>query len=406
MNLFNFIKTNVYKYSQRLKHSKWFVLDLETRRKLTKRSIKSINKCNSWLVIRRILRNCKRLIIEITKYWYIVIAVMGISIIIILLGLYFNVYTSWRRGLWDLRTFLMSSIVIVIFNNVIKSEADRHKKLIVQHSKYTNFIYEETKFINSLLSIFGFYCNIDPLLSSNRHNLFINSIDALKIGLSYSALTTPPNYIEIPEYYTREIYIKFLCKNNIEIIKNTKKYFEEKLLVNVSETTFLLGKCDEAIEKCNEILYTVDILDEGVFECIMLDWITSLSSISFLICAVMRRPWRAEKDYKIKREIDAILSTQKFTYEIFGDVNREISNRGFQYRIERLSMKRGVIKEMSNTISYDEEIVFRNFLASYFHNRYKLVIFFEGFEEYENTFSIDLFWYYSLIHDNKIEIGP
>ena len=84
----------------------------------------------------------------------------------------------------------------------------------------------------------------------------------------------------------------------------------------------------------------------------------------------MRRPWRAEKDYKIKREIDAILSTQKFTYEIFGDVNREISNRGFQYRIERLSMKRGVIKEMSNTISYDEEIVFRNFLASYFRNNF------------------------------------
>jgi len=105
------------------------------------------------LFIRRCLRATKRILIHLKKSFPILVFVVLFEILIIPIGIYIKKYSSWIDGIWDLRLFFLTTILITIVGGIINKENSRHLKLIKQRSAYENFKYESDRYITSLVLI-------------------------------------------------------------------------------------------------------------------------------------------------------------------------------------------------------------------------------------------------------------
>ena len=128
------------------------------------------------LVIRRIFRLCKRIMVHLKTYIPILICIVFFELAVIPIGISLKKYNSWIDGFWDLRLFMLTSILISMVVGVFSSEMKRHKELLDQYSTYESFKFASQNFILSLGCIADFKVEIDLFLSEEKFDDFYSQL--------------------------------------------------------------------------------------------------------------------------------------------------------------------------------------------------------------------------------------
>ena len=63
--------------------------------------------------------------------------------------------SSWIDGMWDLRVFILTSLIISIFTGILNSKIDRNRTLKKQYETYQILKCNSENFICTLCSIAG-----------------------------------------------------------------------------------------------------------------------------------------------------------------------------------------------------------------------------------------------------------
>ena len=201
------------------------------------------------LRIKRLLRMCKRISTYLMRYLIIGISVIVFESVIIPLGIYLKKYEVWTDGIWDLRNFVLTSIIISIVVSVSSIEIKRSKELRKQYIAYESFKYESTSFVVALCKIENVIFNLD--IFQNEKN-FEKFYQILQNGLKNDFLEEKHSLIVESDllYSTKE-----LPRSVVTII-----YFEQYLrkLDRIKEI-FLLSDFEGRIEDAvSQIEYIYD----------------------------------------------------------------------------------------------------------------------------------------------------
>ncbi len=109
-------------------------------------------------------------------YIPILICIVLFEFAIIPIGINLKKYGLWMDGFWDLRLFMLTSILISTVVGIFSGETKRHKELIEQYSTYESFKFASEKFIISLGCIADFKIEIDLFLSEEKFDDFYTQL--------------------------------------------------------------------------------------------------------------------------------------------------------------------------------------------------------------------------------------
>lgn len=128
------------------------------------------------LRVRRTLRFGKRLVVYLKKYIPIILCVTLFEVIIIPIGIQLEKYESWIDGFWDLRNFMLTSLMIATVIGIIDSESKRHKVLLKQYETYERFKYNSEQFVCSLCEVANFQSDMNIFCQKKILICFIKNL--------------------------------------------------------------------------------------------------------------------------------------------------------------------------------------------------------------------------------------
>lgn len=263
-----------------------------------------------YLRIRRFLRFCKRCLTYLKKYILIVLCVVIFEAIIIPFGICLGKYQSWIDGFWDLRNFMLTSIMIAILMGILSLESKRHKDLITQYMVYKSFEDASERFIGAMCSVVGIKVHQDIFLSEKDFDDFYEKI--VKESKKHLPIIKNSTIVDKHLLYSTK---EFPRKVAIKI------YFEQyvRALNNVNNALLLfqfIGPVDHAIEQINYIYNEIQaeqiIMEEqgdGYTDIHLLKFVNSVSRSIYPAVADLRHPWRW--DIKINDKITQIINMEK-----------------------------------------------------------------------------------------------
>lgn len=246
-----------------------------------------------FLRIRRFLRFCKRIVMYLKKYIPIIICVAIFEAIVIPIGIHLEKYQSWVDGFWDLRNFMLTSIMIAIIVGISSSENKRHKELLRQYEVYENFKYASEQFVSGLCGVANIQTNQNIFLSKNNFDIFYKKLICdIERGL--------------PAIQNSTIVDEFLLYSTKELprVVAIKIYFEQyfRALDNVNSallTNQIVGPVEHAIEQINYIYNELQaerllIEEQANFytDIQLLKFLDAVSRSIYPAVADLRHPWR------------------------------------------------------------------------------------------------------------------
>lgn len=292
-----------------------------------------------WILSRRVLRFGKRISKYIAECWYSIVGAIIVALFIIVVGFRMGKYVKVADAIWDLRIFLSSSIFIVVFSNIIKSETQRHESLIKQYYLYQEFMWNTENNINRLLGMLSKRYTGQILMTEEGWYTF-------KIALACKDeefFDVPLEWDTKPEYFDKKSYVKHILNEEIETLQCVKAYVENHLLVN-NEIDSCVRYCTEHTQYIKGLLFALEDMPEQDIYTYLEKWIEEIGDKCFLICAKLRKPWRLEIDMVYMRELRAYDSIYKFTEETFTKVNADLKRRGMCCRIKWVDEHKGIIE--------------------------------------------------------------
>lgn len=187
-----------------------------------------------WLFFRRFLRLSKRTVYRSTDTFIVIITAILFSAIIIPIGLFMNEYEKWYDAIWDMRTFLLTSVFVVLVNTNINAERDRRQSLHKQFDIYSSFNASSEFYIKDLLLIIGKECDTDIFLTQSH-------IDDFDTNLMMFGQTK------------RETHPKFNKKEIIELISLHKKY-----IINLNNIANIVDFSNELELRKEDLRQSID----------------------------------------------------------------------------------------------------------------------------------------------------
>lgn len=267
--------------------------------------------CVVRLLAIRFLRFCKRILTYLKKYIVILVCVALFEIILIPLGISMGKYTSWTDGVWDLRVFFLTSIIISVVGGILHEENIRHKELIKQFNIYKNFMFESESFISSICSLLNIECNENVFMNEQQHKNFLFHTYS-KIGDSEG------QPIKNLKDFHDVIDPHFICStpqiNPITyLIILFNRYLREiDLLIQQIHIISFIGDCEQACEQLDYVykdiwaeLINIESNPEKYTEIQLLKFAESVSRAIYPAIASCRRPWRW--DIFINNTMDKLL---------------------------------------------------------------------------------------------------
>lgn len=118
-----------------------------------------------WRKIIRLIKRMRKYLQDIIPITIITIIAMGI---IIPIGIKINKYTDIYSGIWDLKSLLLSPIIIVYFVNMINNERNRRKKLRMQYNMIAIIEIKIEKYIKKIekhIYQFNVFEKVNPIMS-------------------------------------------------------------------------------------------------------------------------------------------------------------------------------------------------------------------------------------------------
>lgn len=262
------------------------------------------------LLIRRFLRMCKRIVMYLNRYLPIIVCVIIFELVIIPLGIDLGKYNSWIDGFWDLRNFMLTSIVISIVVGILNIETKRHKELRKQYSVYESFKYDSTNFIVSLCKVADVFFAWDVFQTEKNFQTFYEELQNIMkrdFSVVKHSIIVDSNLL----YSTKK-----LPRTVVIII-----YFEQYLrkLDKISEALLshdFEGRIEHAVEQVDYIYnelqaerLLIEKQKDNYSDMQLLKFIDSISRAIYPAVADVRNPWRW--DTKINTKMSEIINSFK-----------------------------------------------------------------------------------------------
>ena len=181
------------------------------------------------------------------KYIPIILCVTLFEVIIIPIGIQLEKYESWIDGFWDLRNFMLTSLMIATVIGIIDSESKRHKVLLKQYETYERFKYNSEQFVCSLCEVANFQSDMNIFLSEKNFDMFYQKL------IEYMEQDLP----KIQQKVISNIFLNYSTKELSRELA-IKMYFEQysRALNNVNYallTNEFIGPIEHAIEQIDSI---------------------------------------------------------------------------------------------------------------------------------------------------------
>ena len=245
------------------------------------------------LRVRRTLRFGKRLVVYLKKYIPIILCVTLFEVIVIPIGIQLEKYESWIDGFWDLRNFMLTSLMIATVIGIIDSESKRHKVLLKQYETYERLKYKSEQFVCSLCEVANFQSDMNIFLSEKNFDMFYQKL------IEYMEQDLP----KIQQKVISDIFLNYSTKELSRELA-IKMYFEQysRALNNVNYallTNEFIGPIEHAIEQIDSIhneLQMERLLIEEQKSCYtdiqLLKFVDGISRVIYPAIADLRHPWR------------------------------------------------------------------------------------------------------------------
>lgn len=245
------------------------------------------------LRVRRTLRFGKRLVVYLKKYIPIILCVTLFEVIIIPIGIQLEKYESWIDGFWDLRNFMLTSLMIATVIGIIDSESKRHKVLLKQYETYERFKCNSEQFVCSLCEVANFQSDMNIFLSEKNFDMFYQKL------IEYMEQDLP----KIQQKVISDIFLNYSTKELSRELA-IKMYFEQysRALNNVNYallTNEFIAPIEHAIEQIDSIhneLQMERLLIEEQKSCYtdiqLLKFVDGISRVIYPAIADLRHPWR------------------------------------------------------------------------------------------------------------------
>ena len=258
------------------------------------------------LVIRRILRFFKRIMMYLKTYIPILICIVLFEFAIIPIGINLKKYDSWMDGFWDLRLFMLTSILISTVVGIFSGETKRHKELIEQYSTYESFKFASEKFIISLGCIADFKIEIDLFLSEEKFDDFYTQLkEKMKESLPQikNKVVKDKHLLYSTEKIPRIMAIKIYFEQYYRALNNTNN----SLLTHkyIGDIKHALNQIDCIFNELKAEYLFIEEQKEGYTDIQLLKFIDSLSRAIYPAIADIRKPWRW--DIRINKKIYTII---------------------------------------------------------------------------------------------------
>ncbi len=239
-------------------------------------------------------------------YILILICIVLFEFAIIPIGINLKKYGSWMDGFWDLRLFMLTSILISTVVGIFSGETKRHKELLEQYSTYESFKFASEKFIISLGCIADFKIEIDLFLSEEKFDDFYTQLkEKMKEPLPQikNKVVKDKHLLYSTEKIPRIMAIKIYFEQYYRALNNTNN----SLLTHkyIGDIKHALNQIDYIFNELKAEYLFIEEQKEGYTDIQLLKFIDSLSRAIYPAIADIRKPWRW--DIRINKKIYTII---------------------------------------------------------------------------------------------------
>lgn len=203
-----------------------------------------------------------------------------------------GINTIWET-LWELRTFLMSTIVISYSTMLHSLESKRHEKLKIQFIQYSELQFETECCIDNLMDLIGLRLDSYVFLTEEKRDTTIQELEKL---------TAPTTTVD-------ERRVVFILDTYESYLNYCLRYTQTSSLANECDYEDYVYGLRSSIEQIREEKYNIH--GRGSVDT---SFIIDLVRKIILGCCnpikIIRRPWRVQYDYDIDQQIRMIITEQ------------------------------------------------------------------------------------------------
>lgn len=250
------------------------------------------------LLLIRFLRLCKRFFAYLKHYIPIFFCIILFEIIIIPIGIELGKYTLWIDGIWDLRNFFFTAILISVVSGILQEEHKRNKELKKQFESYKLFMFESNQFINQLCLLLGVEPNNARFQNEDQLYAFLSRVYN---RIHECAQQPSRKVIELPVVQNSHfVYSTPQIKSNAYVKIIFEHYLREIDILNqtILQSSFI-GTIDHAIYQLDSIYEDVRMelieieSDTDIYtENQLLRFTESICRSIYPAIADIRRPWK------------------------------------------------------------------------------------------------------------------
>lgn len=224
----------------------------------------------------RILRLIQRICKSILEQSIVFIGAIVFLAVATPIGYQMGIYKNWYDGIWDLRGFILSSIFILVFGNVINNEKTRHKILEDQLDLYDMITDESNQFMDELCRLVGIQSN---------YNAFFTYSHAKKLSLQIKNS-------KFESVVDNRQKLKCICNNYLAIIYEYNKILMSKHFIVEGRGYIGYLKSDFA-KKIEDFLIEIDGADNDELDNITIRFVNEIVEHIYFNISRIRYPWRS-----------------------------------------------------------------------------------------------------------------
>lgn len=250
------------------------------------------------LLIIRFLRFSKRILVYLKRYIPIFFCIILFESIIIPIGLHLGKYDTWLDGIWDLRSFFFTAILISVVSGILQEETKRHKELKKQFQAYKLFMFESEQFIDRLCLLLGVESAYDTFMKESNLDEFLphvySKIEYCRINSNRKLEELPvvqnPHFIYSTPDVKPKTYVKIIFKRYLRAIENLRQNIQQSNFIGTIEHA--ISQLDYIFENVHKEMIQIESNSEDYSEVQLLLFTESICRCIYPAVADIRRPWR------------------------------------------------------------------------------------------------------------------
>lgn len=263
------------------------------------------------LLIIRFLRLSKRILVYLKRYIPIFFCIILFEAIIIPIGIHLGKYKSWIDGIWDLRSFFFTAILISVVSGILQEETKRHKELKKQFQAYKLFMFESEQFIDRLCLLLGVELTYDAFMKKCNLDDFLahiySRIEECKKKANRKLEALPvvqnPHFIYSTPKVRPKTYVKITFERYLRAVENLRHNVQQSSFIGTIEHA--ISQLDSIFEEVQKEMIQIESDNESYTEIQLLLFTECICRCIYPAIADIRRPWRW--DIEINGAMDKLL---------------------------------------------------------------------------------------------------